>query len=69
MDKEILKNEPTRVLLQWLNIARKCNGYDPFYDGLGDVFTIEEIKTELATREHIPNKKEAKEMRKQRARG
>lgn len=33
----------------------------------GGTFTVAEIKAELAPREHIPNKPEAKELRRQRA--
>jgi hypothetical protein len=58
----------TKELLQWLNASRRCGGsYDPFYDGLGYSFSVKLLKNELAKREHIPNKKEAKEIRRQKA--
>lgn len=62
----LLNKKPTRVLLAWLNSARKCGGggYDPIHNGNGYCFTITQIKTILATRSHIKNKKEAKEYRK-----
>lgn len=62
---EELKTAPTRVLLEYLQKARGCGGsYSPndqFY------FSIEDLKAELKTREHIPNKKEAKIIRRDRA--
>lgn len=69
-NKEIwdLTKQPTRILLKWLNKARKCGfGYDPS-ENHGDEISIEDLKLELAKREHIPNKKEAKEIRKQKVR-
>jgi hypothetical protein len=57
----------TKELLQWLNAARRCRTYDPFYEGKGYGFSIKELKNELSKREHIPNKKEAKEIRRQKA--
>lgn len=65
----------TRELLGYLNRARIChskycnehdNGYDPTDDG-GDEIPIAELKAELATREHIPNKPEGKLLRRARA--
>lgn len=57
----------TKVLLDWLNHARKCGGsYSPSGTYV-DVFSIDELKAELATREHIPNKEEAKKIRQQKA--
>ena len=70
-----LETLSTKELLGLLKSARKCGGsYNPFYDS-GSApkdskwYTIDEIKTELAKREHIPNKEEAKKIRqdKQRA--
>lgn len=52
--------------MKWLERSRKFGGkYSPndFH-----YFTTEEIKAELATREHIPKGKEAKELRRQKAR-
>jgi len=62
----LLKSTNTRKLLDWLNQARV--GYidesDPAYWN----FSIEELKEELATREHVINKAEAKEFRRKAAR-
>jgi hypothetical protein len=58
-----LKETHTKVLLQYLKHARACGGcYSPWE--YGDGITIEQIKEELALREHVPNKKESKEIRK-----
>lgn len=57
----------TRELLDYLNLARKFNGfYSPWgkYGG----YSFEQIKTVLATREHIPNKAEARRARQEQAR-
>lgn len=54
--RNILKESHTRQLLGMLKSARAAGG------GYG-AFTIEELKNELKTREHIPNKIEAKKIR------
>lgn len=66
---EYLKTLTTKELMGLLQSARKCGGsYNPFYDS-GSApkgsrrYTIEEIKNELATKPHIPNKIEAKKIR------
>lgn len=61
---------PTRLLLKWLDLARKCNGsYSPTGCSSSEFqITVEDLKVELATREHIPNKREAKAIRQARAR-
>lgn len=62
-----LKNLHTKVLLSYLDRARKFGGsYDPTENG-GPCISIEDIKKELETRPHISNKKEAREIRKQKA--
>lgn len=62
-----LKKQPTKVLLKWLDKARKCgSGYDPTENGDKEI-TISELKVELATRGHVPNKQEAKEIRRGKA--
>ena len=53
--KLALKTMHTKVLLSRLNDLRHASGWD--------IFTSEELKEELAKREHIPNKKEAKLIR------
>lgn len=62
-----LKKVPTRLLLDWLKRARACGGgnypdasYSPCDESPGTFVSIEELKVELATRPHIPNKKEGK---------
>jgi hypothetical protein len=65
-----LEKMPTRQIMHYMQRARECrndfyslSGYsygEPFY-------TIEEMKKVLATREHVPNKKEAKALRRERA--
>lgn len=67
MDKKVwLKSRHTKELLIFLDKARKCGGgYSPFDNDI--CFTIEEIKSELTTREHIPNKKESKLIRQNKA--
>lgn len=66
-----IKDITTRKLLMMLNQvrrARSCeaNYGDSFYDE-DFPFTQSELKAELANREHIPNKQEAKKIRQQRA--
>jgi hypothetical protein len=52
----------TRELLDYLRRSRK-NGafYSPYDNGVG--YSSDQIKKVLATREHIPNKAEAKKER------
>jgi hypothetical protein len=61
-----LQKQNTKKLLSYLEHARACGfSYSPFD---GDVyFSIEDIKAVLATREHMPNKKEARAIRQKRA--
>lgn len=61
-----LKKVPTRQLLTWLRKARAVGGWytpgdhkDPHSRGA----TINQLKAELSTREHVPNKRESKELR------
>lgn len=61
--EKLLKETPTKKLLQFLNSARACGGsFDPTDCGCYYI-TVTQIKNELATREHIPNKKESKAIR------
>ena len=63
---EHLKGLHTRELLKYLERSRKFHGsYTP-----NDVtyYTTAQIKEELATREHIPNKAESKQLRQAKAR-
>jgi hypothetical protein len=74
-----LRTRHTRVLMQMRESAYRCSGrntyalkdeevfYDPFDTHLNYV-SLAQIKAELATREHIPNKKEARQLRQARAR-
>lgn len=64
-----LKKTHTKVLKQYLDGARKCGGWwSPCGDGSSSFgFTFDEIKAELDTRPHIPNKKESKELRQAKA--
>jgi hypothetical protein len=59
----------TKELLQFLNSARACGGWYSPYDKNGPGYTVAEIKEVLKTREHIPNKKEAKELRRKASKG
>lgn len=62
-----LNSQHTKQLLSLLNKARKCGGsFDPF-DGGQVFYSTEEIKKLLETREHVPNKKEAREIRQSKA--
>jgi len=61
--QHLLKNAHTRQLLKWLKRARHGGLYSPCEQAPGTFLSIEEIKAELATREHIPNKAEAKTKR------
>jgi len=64
---EELKQIPTKVLLKYLKRSRKCGSsfWSPYDNGVG--WTTEQLKEELATREHIPNKLETKKLRQQAA--
>jgi hypothetical protein len=77
MKWESIKVVPTRLLLSWLNAARvkgsgswwRSDYYLDHVPGVGpknERPTFDEIKAELSTREHIPNKKEAKKIRQKR---
>ncbi len=63
-----LKAQHTRALLE---IRRQCYAFDYDQTSIDDfgacVVTIDQVKAELATREHIPNKAEAKEIRRKKA--
>jgi hypothetical protein len=61
-----LKDRHTRELLRMLNDARPSGFYWVDYPS-GPKYSVEDIKAELATREHIPNKAEAKKIRQQKA--
>lgn len=64
--KEYLKTIETKELLSFLKSARACGGHYSPWDG--DIsFSIEELKEELSTREHIPNKNERKLIRQEKA--
>ena len=71
MDKhEYLRSIETRQLMSWRERAYACGGYyTPFnhHSNSAMLFSIEDLKAELATREHIPNKKEAKVIRQTKA--
>lgn len=60
----------TRELLSLLAAARRCGGryYPSGEEGQGECLTVAELKAELATREHVPNKMESKLLRQQAAR-
>ncbi len=61
---EELQKFHTRQLLTMLNSERHVDLYGEHeYDG----YTKEDLKHVLATREHIPNKQEARVIRQQRA--
>lgn len=59
-----LSNINTRVLMNMLNVAR-AHGY--YRHSYRLIVTVEELKEELAKREHVPNKTEAKQIRRDRA--
>ena len=65
-----IESLPTRLLLEYLALARKFGGwYSPVGSHSDIGYTYEELKAEAAKREHIPNKIEAKELRRRRAQG
>ena len=60
----------TRELLFTLGKARACGGwYSPYDANGGPGYTVEELKAELAGREHVPNKPEGKALRRAAAQG
>lgn len=61
-----LKNKHTRELLKLLEQTRPCCGITRL-ERLCVGYTAAEIKAELTTREHIPNKQEAKLVRQKQA--
>lgn len=78
-----IKDIPTKELLRMRDVARilgvrirgvpragrgKSRAYREVDAGDGG-FTLQEILTELSTREHVPNKVEARRIRQQRALG
>jgi hypothetical protein len=74
-----LRTRHTRVLMQMRESAYRCSGrntyaladeevfYDPF-DTRMHYVSLAQIKAELTTREHVPNKREARKIRQERAR-
>jgi hypothetical protein len=77
-----LRTRHTRVLMKMRESAYRCSGYNYYEYGLAtddEIFydpfdsgqfyvSLAQIKAELATREHVPNKKEARQIRQARAR-
>lgn len=61
---KILKKMHTRQLLGLRTTLYSCGGTYDFYDMRKYRITGSELKSELDSREHIPNKKESKELRK-----
>lgn len=62
----ILENISTRKLMKWRNFCYKFGGkYSPGEDSI--YYNIDEVKNELDKREHIPNKLEAKKIRREMA--
>jgi len=57
-----IKATDTRTLLAYRDACCKFGGYYQIVDH-GPAVHIENVKAELATREHIPNKLEAKALR------
>jgi len=56
----------TKILLNYLERARACGGaYSPSDSKNGPFYTIDELKAALRSRPHVPNKPEAKEVRRQ----
>lgn len=66
---EEIKAAHTRELLKWLDYTRTFGGwYSPCQKSERDYgFSAEDIKAELSTREHIPNKLEARNLRREAA--
>ncbi|MDD2230741.1 MAG: hypothetical protein PHY48_15250 [Candidatus Cloacimonetes bacterium] len=60
-----LSDRTTRSLLMMLGYARACGGM--YIDHRGNTYRIEQIKAELALREHIQNKQEARITRQNKA--
>ncbi|HET8688688.1 MAG TPA: hypothetical protein VFM18_18895 [Methanosarcina sp.] len=65
---EYLKTLHTRQLMA---IRQKCHKFNGYYDICENnspcVVTISQVKAELATREHVPNKHEARKIRQAKA--
>lgn len=65
--QELLKATSTRQLLGWRVLCYKFGTWNPIDKNHTEyLLTINDIKNELATREHIPNKIESRLLRKQR---
>jgi len=64
-----LKETHTRELLAMLKSTRQYGSsrYYPCYPSDAGSVSVEELKAELALREHIPNKAEAKKLRQEAA--
>ena len=62
-----LPRQPTRVLLSYLHHARLWGYYSPYEGPNAPSVTLGEIKAELARRPHVPNKQEAKALRREQA--
>lgn len=68
---DYIKAAHTRQLMSWRDHSYACGGhFNPIGNGIGNFeYTTEEILAELNTRDHVPNKKEAKTIRQQKAKG
>ena len=61
-----LRGLHTRELLSMRDYCYKMGGqFSPFDNGVK--FSLGEVKKELETREHVPNKKEARQIRQEKA--
>ena len=66
----LVENLSTRQLMSLLRRTYRTNGWYSPIDGNSPFgYTTEEIKAELATREHVPNKAEGRALRRQAAQG
>ena len=63
----LLKNYHTKQLKKMLNLSYKFDGLF-WCESKGVIFDSDEIREELKTREHVPNKIEAKKIRQEKAR-
>ena len=63
--KECLVDVHTKKLLRWLKLTRKTNGFHMLSESTTSIIGVYDydLKDELKTREHIPNKQERKKIR------
>ena len=67
--RNYLQNLSTKSLMSLRDSCYATNGWHRIFEYGGPEFSLEEVKEELAKREHLPNKEEGKKLRREASQG